>query len=166
MNDPPIPQNDPEVQAGLFHDTHHGDDKYWLYERFARLMAAAVERDSETTSGIFVEVASRLGDSGVFALCCALAEAVRQYVFPGFTPGDGSLSGDIAVLEKLTDGPDHPPTLWATRFVAAYLNGDQDTSTALFFGAADDDEELLIAGLVELVEMAADLARQKQAQRD
>jgi hypothetical protein len=26
MNDPPIPQNDPEVQAGLFHDTHHGDD--------------------------------------------------------------------------------------------------------------------------------------------
>lgn len=146
------------------------EDKHWLYEKFAQILTAAVDRDADGVASGLGEVALRLDHDGVYSICCALAETVHKLAFPDFVQGDGSLTGDMAVVDKLSDDADRPPSLWAVRFVVAYMNGDRDTTLALFWGPLQDDnpavpaEDILIPGVSALINMAADITRLKEAE--
>jgi hypothetical protein len=126
-----------------------------------RLLAAAIDRDTDTTVGLLEEIGTEYGTHGMYGTCCALAETVRQFAFPKVKQGDGSLTGDLVFIQQTPGSKGDPYALWAARFVAAYINGDADTSTALFFGNVRD-ADAHTGGVVALVAMAADLAREKE----
>lgn len=136
----------------------------WLGERTMRLLCAAMDRDADTVTSLMAEMADRYGPGGIYGVCCALSEAVRQLGFPSFERGDGSLTGDMLAIEKLPGAKSDPHTEWACRFVVAYINGDMDNTDALFFGTVDD-EDLHTGGVIALIAMAADIARQAEAER-
>jgi hypothetical protein len=133
----------------------------WLSERTMRLLCAAMDRDADEVTRLLDEIVGRYNASGMYGVCCALAETVRQFAFPTVQRGDGSLAGDMLAIERLPGAPDDPHALWAVRFVASYVNGDGDTSTALFFGSLAD-EDAHCGGVLALIGMAADIARQKE----
>jgi hypothetical protein len=128
----------------------------WIHDRFARILLAAADRDAEVVAENIDDVSTRYGHPGVYAVCCGMAETIRTLRFPGYEQGDGSLTGDIAVVQGPADSPDSSG-LWATRFVAAYLNGDAATTCALFFGTLENDEsgDALVTGVLRLIAMAA-----------
>lgn len=138
----------------------------WLSERTTRLLCAAMDRDPDEVARLLEEIADAQGGTGMYAVCCALAETVRQFAFPNVKQGDGSLTGDMLVIERLPGAtePGSPHDLWAARFVAAYVNGDGDTSTALFFGSMGD-EDAHTGGVIALIAMAASIARQREAEK-
>lgn len=138
----------------------------WLHEQFSMILSAAMDGEDESAADHLVAVGTKYGHSGVYGICCALAEAVRVLGFPGVQQGDGSLTGDIMIVEKLPGSDGDPATLWACRFVVAYINGDRDTCTSLFFGSFGHPraERALVSGVTELIIMAADIARAKEAE--
>lgn len=135
----------------------------WLSDRTMRLLCAAMDRDAAEAVRLAAEIADTYGTHAMYGVCCALSETVRQFAFPGVKQGDGSLTGDMLAIKKLPGGKDDPHALWACRFVVAYINGDADTTTALFFGSIRD-EEAHTGGVIALIAMAADIARQKEAE--
>lgn len=139
------------------------DDNRLLADLMMRLLCAAIDQDLEEVSRLLGEIGDDHGPNAMFGVCCALAEAVRQFAFPEFPRGDGSLTGDMVAFEKLPGAKTDRETEWACRFVAAYINGDSETTLALFFGSIDD-AELHVGGVVALLGMAADLGRQKEAE--
>lgn len=141
------------------------DRKKWLVARAKTLLLAAVDNDDDTAAAVLAEVGGRYGHGGVFAVCCALCEALRQWVFPNMKRGDGSLTGDMVRFEIDGDAPVDRAILWSARFLAAYCNGDGDTLEALFF-AQTGDQQLIIGGVAELVNMAGDIGRIKKAEFD
>lgn len=136
----------------------------WLSDRTMRLLCAAMDRDGETVTNLMAEMADRYNAAGIYGVCCALSETIRQFAFPTLKRGDGTLTGDMLAIEKLPGAKDDPHTQWACRFVVAYINGDSGNTDALFFGTIDD-EDLHTGGVVALIAMAADIARQVEAER-
>jgi hypothetical protein len=136
----------------------------WLYDRFAVLLAAAMDHNGETVADVLVEVNEREGSDGIFAICCALADSIRRLAFPGIEIGDGTLTGDLAVVEKTSAEAGSEPALWVARFVAAYINGDKTRYADLFFLSLESDQELHLAAVVELLKMTADVARIREAE--
>ena len=128
------------------------ESRDWLTDRTMRLLCAAMDRDPDETVRLLEEIADEHGQRGMFGVCCAMAETVRRLVFPQIK-GDGSLTGDMLAIEKLPGAKDDRYTDWAARFVAA-----------LFLGSLGD-EDLHAGGVASLVAMAADIARQKEAER-
>lgn len=138
----------------------------WIFNQFAVILSAAMDRDSAQVADAIGETGLTYGHEGVYAVCCALAETVRKLGFPDFEQGNGTLTGDIAIVEKSEVGDQSPASLWAVRFIVAYMNGDSATSTALFYGPLESGDEpaqnALIAGVVALITIAADIARPKE----
>lgn len=136
----------------------------WLSERTMRLLCAAMDRDPDEVARLLEEISEAYGGQGMYGVCCALSETVRQFAFPGIKRGDGSLTGGMLVIERLPGvaEDDGPHDLWAARFVAAYINGDMDTTDALFFGSMGD-EDAHAGGVIALIGMAASIARQAEA---
>jgi len=135
----------------------------FLADRTMRLICAAMDRQPEQASQLIEEMGERYGHDGMYGVCCALAETVRQWVWPEVKRGDGTLTGDMLAIEKLPSAREDRATDWAVRFVAAYVNGDGDNTTALFFGQLDD-QELILGGVIALVAMVGDIGRQKEAE--
>lgn len=135
----------------------------WLADQTGRIILAAVDRDPDTVATALAEVGERYGHNGVYGLCCALATAVHQLAFPNFKQGDGTLTGDMLAIQKLPGAKDEPATEWACRFVATHINGDGPTNADLFFGNLGD-EDVLLSGVISLVAMVGDIARQKEAE--
>lgn len=137
----------------------------WLVGRMQRLLCAAMDCAGDETARLLEEIGVTHGPAGMYGVCCALAEVVRRLGFPGFEVGDGSLTGDIAFIEQLdeADNPSDQHDLWAARFVTAYMNGDDDTCFALF-SSSMCDEETHAGGVIALVDMAASIARQAEAE--
>jgi hypothetical protein len=137
---------------------------HWLSDRTMRLLCAAMDRDPDETTHLLEEIAERYNASGMYAVCCALAQSVLTLAFPEFKRGDGTLDdGEMLAVQRLPGASDDPHILWAVRFVAAYANGDMGTTDALFFGSMDD-EDAHGGGVVALIAMAADIARAKEAE--
>lgn len=132
----------------------------WLHRQFEVILEAAMERRADDIIDAISETGERYGGEGVFAICCALAETVRSLAFPDVKQGDGSLTGDMLIVENLTGKEGHPASLWACRFVVAYVNGDAGNTTSLFFGSMLDPDAH-VAGVIELIMIAADMARQQ-----
>lgn len=135
----------------------------WLSDRTMRVLVAAMDRDGDQVADLLGEIGDAHGAQGMYGVCCALSETVRQFAFPSVRQGDGSLSGDMIAIQKLPGAKDEPDALFAARFVAAYINGDHDTTTSLFFGSIRD-EEAHAGGVVALIGLAADIARQREAE--
>lgn len=135
----------------------------WLGQRTMRLICAAMDRDADEAARLLEDIGKRYGHDGVYATCCALSEAARVWAFPSVRRGDGSLTGDILAIERLPGAKDDPASLWACRFLAAYVNGDAATSTALFFGQLED-QELIIGGVTALIGMVGGIGRQVEAE--
>ena len=138
------------------------------------IMCAAADGDTETISGLMMQVAtSEGGPAAVYSLCCSWAEVVMRLGF-----GRDVRGGDaVAVMGVLSGTPDNlrqiapedaPPQyrsqIWATRFVAAYLNGNDDQTMALF-AASMDDEERHVGDVVALIGMVGDVLRNAEQQR-
>lgn len=128
----------------------------WLLDRYAELLTCAVDHDGDGVNVAITAVSERLGINGIYAICCALAETVRRLGFPEIERGDGTLTGDIAIIESAPHAP--APMLWATRFVASYINGDSTTQLSLFHSLSDE-ADFVTHAFSELIDMAADLAR-------
>jgi hypothetical protein len=121
-----------------------------------------VDRDPDETCRLLEEIAEGYGASGMYAACCALAETVRQFAFPSVRRGDGTLTGEMLVVEQMPGSKGDPRALWACRFVASYINGDSGTSIALFYGSVAD-EDAHTGGVIALLALAASLTRQREA---
>lgn len=135
---------------------------HWLLERFTDILVSAVDRNPDGVFDGIIAVSDRYGDDGMYGVCCALAETVLKLGFPGIERGDGSLEGNLVVVQQLNSaGSADPPTLWACRFVASYINGDTDSNVHLFFSSRDETD-FLSRATMELVAMAADMARHKR----
>lgn len=133
----------------------------WLVDEFSLILTYAVDRDPEGVQEHVIAVADRYGDDGMYGICCALAQTVLKLGFPGIERGDGSLQGDgMLIIEQLSDALD-PHTLWASRFIATYINGDTDSNVHLFYSARDETP-YLVQGVIELISIAADIARLKR----
>lgn len=141
-------------------------DNARLYEQFVQLIAAAVIRDNDQVADLLGDIGEERGSEGIFATCCALAQTVLNISFPKARRGDGSLTGDMIIIEQSSEDSDHPraaPALWAARFVAAYANGDNERCADLFFSesidTSSDRPDFIIVAVVELLRMAADVVR-------
>ncbi len=134
----------------------------FLTDRTMRLLVAAMDRNPEQVSHLLEEIADRYDAQGMYGVCCALAQSVLTLAFPDFKRGDGTLTGDMLAIDRLPTSTGDPHALWACRFVAAYGNGDMDNTDALFFGSIPD-ENAHGGGVVALIALAADIARQKEA---
>ncbi len=136
----------------------------WLADQTGRLICAAVDRDPDAVSDTLGEIGERYGHDGVYGVCCALATAVHQLAFPNLKQGDGSLTGDMLGIQKLPGAKDDPATEWACRFVTSHVNGDGPTNASLFYGNLGD-EDLILGGVISLVAMVGDIARQAEQER-
>lgn len=134
-----------------------------LVDRTTALYLAAIDRESATVADYIGEIGTHYGHSGVYALCCGLAEIVLKIVFPDQARGDGTLTSDMFVLAvhgDLTTDRVSAARLWAARFVTMYGNGDAEGTLALFFGGLDDEEQA-VGNVRALIGIAADLGRAK-----
>ncbi len=138
--------------------TDHDDSRDWrIADQTMRLLAAAADQDADTCTDILQEVVDTDDAQGVYAVCNALCMVVHTTVFPGFVRGDGSLTGDQ--LAAVRGGTDDPDVRWAAQFLTAYLNGDVETTAALFTASMHDIRRH-VAGVVSLVVMAGAVCRQ------
>jgi hypothetical protein len=136
----------------------------WLTDRTMRLLCAAMDRDPDQVCRLLEEIAETYDASGMYGVCCALAQSVLTLAFPEFKRGDGTLDdGAMLAVQRLPAATDDPHSLWAARFTAAYANGDMDTTDALFFGSMPD-EDTHTGGVIALIGMAASIARQREAE--
>lgn len=136
-----------------------------MAETSMQIMVASADRDSETVARLMTEVGCREnGAIAVYSLCCSWAEVIMRVTL-GRTERGGE---DLAVMGVAAVGPDGirhlapedappqvRPMIWATRFVAAYANGDNDTTLALFTTSLDRGEAH-IGDVVALVGMVGD----------
>lgn len=144
-------------------DLHDPERMQFLTDRTMRLLCAAMDRNHEEVARLVSEIADTYDAQGMYVVCCALAQSVLTLAYPDFKRGDGTLTGDLMAIERLPNSTGDPHALWAARFLAAYANGDMDTTDALFFGSMSD-EEAHTGGVVALIALAADIARQKEAE--
>lgn len=134
----------------------------YLGVQAGRILAAARDRNPGVAADCLEKVGERYGHDGVFGVCCAMAAVVQRLAFPGTKRGDGTLDNEhLAIIQQLPGADPNPDALWAARFVTSYINGDRDTTAALFYGALDFPEEI-VAGVVSLVSMAGDVARETE----
>jgi len=136
----------------------------FIADRVGRILVAAMDRNPDAAATSIEEVGTRYGHKGVFGVCCAMAAVVQKLAFPETKRGDGSLTGDLAVLQQSPGAKPDPAVLWAARFVTSYINGDSETSAALFYGAVDFPDKL-IPGVISLVSLAGDIAREKEKEQ-
>lgn len=136
----------------------------WLYDRFAVLLAAAMDRNDDVCADVLAEVGSVEGHIGVYAICSGMANSVMQLGFPGMQRGDGTLTGDIAVVQQLSSSDEEPHSLWACRFITAWINGDNARCLDMFSTAVDAGPETAISNVVALIRIASDIARAKEAE--
>lgn len=154
--------------------TNHDEHLRQLTDVSMRVMVASMDRDAETVARLLTDTAT--GDHGpadLYSLCCSWADVIMRIGLGHSQRGSG-----VAAMGVLTLGPDGvgriapedaPPQyrseIWATRFVAAYVNDDSDTTTALFTTSVDRGEEH-VADVVALVGMVGDVLRDRQHQLD
>lgn len=138
-----------------------------LHDGFTRLLRAAIAGDVDGVTEELDRIGEHLDYSGIYAICCGLADLVMNLSFPGFTRGDGSLTGVVVGTTKVEGRAGNDPTLWANRFIVTHMNGDAETKSALFFGPLNDEsetaEEDLLAGVLALVALTAEVVRREDA---
>lgn len=137
-------------------------DHEFLADRAYRVIAAAVYRDDEAVAAGIEDISTAYGHDGVFALCYALCGTIHKAAFPHMKRGDGTLAGDMMVVEanREPDCPNSAATLWAAQFLAAYINGDGGTTASLFYGCLDDRERA-VGSVLTLISMTGDIVRQR-----
>lgn len=136
----------------------------WLYDRFAVILTAAMDGKADLVADTIAEVGRTEGHDGVYAICCGMAQAVMRLGFPEIQQGDGTLTGDMMIVDKMPGASDDPAALWACRFVAAHVNGDRERCGDLFFVPIATGDDAIIGNVVALVIMTADLARTKETE--
>jgi hypothetical protein len=136
----------------------------WLYDRFAVLLAAAMDGNDDVCADVLTEVGRKEGHVGVYAICSGMANAVMQLSFPGVQRGDGTLTGDIAVVRQLSGAGEAPSSLWACRFIVAWMNGDNTRCLDMFSAAVDAGPDTAISNVAALIRIASDIARAKEAE--
>jgi hypothetical protein len=109
----------------------------WIADRCADVVLAAVDGDTETVVQAIAAVGVRHDDSGVYALCCGLAEGIAR--MGRFERRDGLWHGfevfDLPTGAQLNSADlpaDTQPMVKATQFLVAHLNKDTPQALALF----------------------------------
>lgn len=123
----------------------------WIARRCADIVLASVDGDTETVVQAIAAVGMRHDNSGVYALCCGLAEAVtvmgrferRAGLWHGFEVFDLPTG---AMLNSADMPADTQPMIKATQFLVAHLNKDTPQALALF----DADPVRVSTGLAAL----------------
>lgn len=130
----------------------------WLGEQTGLVLRAAVEHHSQTVCDLVNTVGREHGYNGLLGLCCGIAAAIRLMILPDWTPGDGTLTGDV-VMPVLT-GPQagRAEVRWVGQFVAACANGDHPTARALFDSALHD-MDTATGNVMTLIAVAGHIGR-------
>lgn len=108
--------------------TINREDAHWIAQQAHEVIRQAIHGTPESTTEAVFAIAMRYGDTGLYGLACSLAEAARAAI--GIPRGDGTLEGLMVGVAQQDD--DDPASLWASQFVAAYINGDRTTCAALW----------------------------------
>jgi hypothetical protein len=124
-----------------------------------RIMHLAAARDADAITELLTETGKRWGGLGIYALCCAFAETIKTTCYPWLPEGTG-IGGDGGMMMIIPLWPniekDYPATMWAARFVTAYINQDADTCGALFAAELEDDT---MTGVAELIAQVGHVIR-------
>lgn len=133
-----------------------------LSEATMRILAAAMDRDADEAGRRIMYVAENYGDAGMYSVCNALAAVGAKLTY-----GDEEDLGAAVVTLDGSNPDDFPPgparaDLFAARFFAAFMNGDEGMKLALFSApivAGDDDQAC--RNVAALVNLAGSLARHR-----
>lgn len=127
----------------------------------ATAMTAAVNREVHTLAQTFAAVAGKYGSSGIYSLCLCFAETICGYT--GARPEPGTAVAAVLLVGDINadDPPDEARApLWAARFTAAYANGDDAMTRALFLAPLEaGEEDHARTNVAALVGMAGDIIR-------
>ncbi|MBQ1047830.1 hypothetical protein KBX50_05075 [Micromonospora sp. C51] len=137
-------------------------DDSWLSRAVMDLLACAATGDTAGVRDALEAIVRERNASGVWALCCAMADTVTTLGL-GVRQGEGFAAVQLATgsgepVEPENWPPQARPQLWATRFVAAHVNGDMDTSYALFLSTMPDPQQHM-AGVAALIGLAGRVVR-------
>lgn len=126
-----------------------------------RIVIAAVEERGDVIDLEVNTIMERYEAAGMFGLCNGLAAAFKSLMCGDTPVGLAQLMVVGGVPEDLP--PEARPLLFATRFLAAHLNGDHAMKEALFVAPIHaGDLEAVNANLNALINTVADVARQRQ----
>lgn len=139
----------------------------WLTKQTGNLLGAMIVRDVQGAQDALDQIAEKESVEGVLTACYSAAEITRRTAFPYIKRGDGTLNGQsnggiMGVSSKAQNAP--PGQRWAAQFLAAYINGDDDTAVALFFSNIDKPQEHA-SGVTALLSMCADVVRDDLTER-
>ncbi|MFD7769884.1 hypothetical protein [Streptomyces sp. NPDC059787] len=118
----------------------------------------AINRDYEQAMEALGEIALASTGQDMYGVCCGIADAARQALARMY---DAPASEHLWALASPdpADGPQHPAHAFSLRFIAAYLNGDMETCSALYLAAYRASNDDYSHSLIALISDAAHLAR-------
>lgn len=137
----------------------------WVQERVLLVLAYAVRGQGEDVRRCVKEIYQTRDAENVFALAFCLAGIAAKTAF-----GEGAHRVGVASVqtygadgrrvepEQAAHSPAARGNLWAVRTVAAYVNADFDTVTALINTSLDGQEQH-VHDLTALIGLAAGIAR-------
>ncbi|MGY3199807.1 hypothetical protein [Streptomyces sp. TE5632] len=135
----------------------------------AKAIAAAVAGDTETATDLVARLGTDSDAARMYSVCCTAATASKQalhLLFDGKTPaldrGEYWTHHDLRpVLDRARNQTlgDNPARQFASRFLVAYCNDDQETDVALFGAAARIGGEHFVRCVTQLFADTAGLAR-------
>jgi len=117
-------------------------------------LAHGVSGDNDTAWKLLRPIVHR-SDQAMFAVFCTIAEAAAFDAIQQQGAGDFVLEVEDVETGAESSVDQLPPGLrFATQFLTAWANRDQDTAEALYLGLYKTDPEALADGLRALYDMA------------
>lgn len=141
-------------------------DARWLIEPVTRAVLAAVGDRPDECVDIVEHIGTRGGPPALFSACYAWAEAVGRMGGVREQLADGGFITVTVEPHIDLDAPENRGRLFANRFVAAVLNGDDDMAAVLFNSPIEaNDPEAHGAGIFALLGLVGMTGRARLAER-
>jgi hypothetical protein len=125
------------------------------------MLAAQVAGETARAATLLQQIGESSTAHEMYGVCCALAETGKHFL--------GQIYGDQAptpehgmwVMQELTPGglDSDPPSTWATRFLIARANGDEQQTLALFDASIEADGDRHVCDVAALLANVAGIAK-------
>jgi len=129
--------------------------------RIEHMIGAAIVRDTEQTADILTGLGESLGPTGMYGVCCAVAEVGKGCLTMLYGDQAPKTAEDMWVFEEVEPGAlaDDAAGTFAMRFLVAYANGDRTTALALYNATLTGGGDHHVRSVCTLVSNVAGLAR-------
>lgn len=162
LAEPPAAEPEPEDAP-----EGHVVDAKWLVGPVSRAVLASVNNRADEAVEIVDYIGRHGGPPAMFAACCAWADAVGEMSGVREQLADGGFIGVTVEAHIDLDDRENKGRLFANRFVAAVLNGDDDMAAALFNAPIEgNDPEAHGAGIFALLGLVGMAGRARLAERN